>query len=61
MEALGRPVPPRQQSSGRLLLVPKLKYEHVYLTSFSKIRVDLAGTQAEVRACLPYVLQQDKG
>jgi len=23
-------------------LVPKLKYEHVYLTSFSKLRVDLA-------------------
>ena len=23
-------------------LVPKLKYEHVHLTSFSKIRVDLA-------------------
>ena len=25
-----------------LSLVPKLKYEHVYLTSFSKMRVDLA-------------------
>ena len=25
-----------------LVLVPKLKYEHVYLTSFSKMRVDLA-------------------
>lgn len=23
-------------------LVPKLKYEHIYLTSFSKMRVDLA-------------------
>ena len=27
-------------------LVPKLKYEHIYLTTFSKMRVDLA---AEVR------------
>ena len=25
-----------------LALVPKLKYEHVHLTSFSKMRVDLA-------------------
>ena len=25
-----------------LSLVPKLKYEHIYLTSFSKMRVDLA-------------------
>lgn len=25
-----------------LCLVPKIKYEHVYLTSFSKMRVDLA-------------------
>ena len=25
-----------------LSLVPKLKYEHVFLTSFSKMRVDLA-------------------
>lgn len=25
-----------------LALVPKLKYEYVYLTSFSKMRVDLA-------------------
>lgn len=23
-------------------LVPKLKYEHIYLTSYSKMRVDLA-------------------
>ena len=29
------------QSPG-LSLVPKLKYEHIYLTSFSKMRVDLA-------------------
>lgn len=25
-----------------LRLVPKLKYEHIYLSSFSKMRVDLA-------------------
>ncbi len=25
-----------------LSLVPKLKYEHIFLTSFSKMRVDLA-------------------
>ena len=25
-----------------LALVPKLKYEHIHLTSFSKMRVDLA-------------------
>ena len=25
-----------------LALLPKLKYEHIYLTSFSKMRVDLA-------------------
>lgn len=25
-----------------LSILPKLKYEHVYLTSFSKMRVDLA-------------------
>ena len=31
-----------QKSAGGLSLVPKLKYEHVYLTSFSKMRVDLA-------------------
>lgn len=31
-----------------LSLVPKLKYEHLYLTSFSKMRVDLA---AQVHAC----------
>ena len=29
-------------STPGLSLVPKLKYEHVYLTSFSKMRVDLA-------------------
>ena len=25
-----------------LSIVPKIKYEHIYLTSFSKMRVDLA-------------------
>ena len=30
----------------RLRLIPKLKYEHVHLNSFSKMRVDLA---AQVR------------
>ena len=25
-----------------LRLVPKIKYEHIYLTSYSKMRVDLA-------------------
>ena len=32
---------PRVVAPG-LLMVPKLKYEHVHLTSFSKMRVDLA-------------------
>ncbi len=31
-----------QKSAGGLSLVPKLNYEHIYLTSFSKMRVDLA-------------------
>ena len=31
-----------QRSGGGLSLVPKLRYEHIYLTSFSKMRVDLA-------------------
>ena len=30
------------RNAGGLSLLPKLKYEHVYLTSFSKMRVDLA-------------------
>ena len=33
-----------------LSLVPKLKYEHIYLTSFSKMRVDLA---AQVSFLIP--------
>lgn len=31
-----------ETSTPGLSLVPKLKYEHVYLTSYSKMRVDLA-------------------
>ena len=31
-----------QREAAGLALVPKLKYEHIYLTSFSKMRVDLA-------------------
>ena len=41
-----------EQDHGRgsgLALVPKLKYEHVHLTSFSKMRVDLA---AQVWNCV---------
>ena len=34
--------------------VPKLKYEHVYLTTFSKMRVDLA---AEVRLYGCYMIK----
>lgn len=29
-----------------LCIVPKLKYEHIYLNSFSKMRVDLAAQVA---------------
>ena len=36
-----------------LTVVPKLKYEHVFLTSFSKMRVDLV---AQVCKCILYVL-----
>ena len=31
-----------QSSTPGLSLVPKLKYEHIYLNSFAKMRVDLA-------------------
>jgi hypothetical protein len=31
-----------QRTAGGLSLVPKLKQEHIVLTSFSKMRVDLA-------------------
>ena len=32
----------RNRSEAGLSLIPKLKFEHVYLTTFSKMRVDLA-------------------
>ena len=35
-----------------LMLIPKIKYEHVYLTNFSKMRVDLAA-QVNTRMFLP--------
>ena len=38
-----------KSSGSGLSIVPKLKYEHVYLTSFSKMRVDLA---AQVHTCM---------
>ena len=31
-----------------LTIVPKLKYEHIFLTSFSKMRVDLAAQVASM-------------
>ena len=31
-----------QKSTPGLSLVPKLKYEHIYINSFAKMRVDLA-------------------
>ena len=36
-----------------LHLVPKLKYEHIYLTSFSKMRVDLAAQVGTVHTNSP--------
>ena len=32
----------RNKDTAGLALLPKLKYEHIYLSSFSKMRVDLA-------------------
>jgi len=32
----------RSRTSAGLALVNKLKYEHIYLTGYSKMRVDLA-------------------
>ena len=32
-----------------LSLVPKLKYEHIFLNSFSKMRVDLAAQVHEIQ------------
>ena len=31
-----------------LCLVPKIKYEHVYLNNFSKMRVDLAAQVSKI-------------
>ena len=39
-------LPYMKRSDTGLALIPKLKFEHVYLTSFSKMKVDLA-----VRVC----------
>ena len=36
-------------STPGMMVVPKIKYEHVYLTNFSKMRVDLA---AQVSTCI---------
>ena len=38
----------RSHDSPGLALLPKLKYEHIQLTSYSKMRVDLA---AQVSVC----------
>ena len=38
-----------------LSIVPKIKYEHIYLTSFSKMRVDLAA-QVSIHKHLPWQL-----
>ena len=32
----------KSRSENGLVLLPKIKYEHVYLSNFSKMRVDLA-------------------
>ena len=37
--------------------VPKLKFEHIYLSSFSKMRVDLAA-QVHYRTCYTCILKQ---
>lgn len=34
-----------------LSLVPKLKWEHIHLTSFSKMRVDLAAQVSKLNSC----------
>ena len=51
-----------QQNAGRvtttpgLSLVPKIKYEHVYLNNFSKMRVDLAAQVCIILlACLSFI------
>ena len=44
-----------KQSNKGTRLVPKLKYEHVYLTPFSRMRVDLA---AQVSIYTPFQIYQ---
>ena len=44
-----------KKSAGGLSLVPKLTYEHIYLTSFSKMRVDLAVQVSNVLAWIMYM------
>ena len=39
-----------QEATG-LRLVPKLKFEHIYLSSFSKMRVDLAAQVISTCTC----------
>ena len=43
----------RSKSNPGLALIPKLKYEHVNLTSFSKMRVDLAAQVSFSLSTLP--------
>lgn len=38
----------RMNSIPGVCLVPKIKYEHVYLNNFSKMRVDLAAQVSKV-------------
>ena len=38
----------RARDNPGLALLPKLKYEHVYLTSYSKMRVDLAAQVGKI-------------
>ncbi len=42
----------RSQETPGLALIPKLKYEHVELSSFSKMRVDLAAQVSELMVML---------
>lgn len=42
MEAFGGIIPQRHTPALGIRMVPKLKLEHISLTSFSKMRVDLA-------------------
>ena len=38
-----------------LSIVPKIKFEHIYLTSFSKMRVNLAAQVSMLLSALSYV------